>query len=164
MSISADLYTTKRADFRERIARLAGKSTYKIPTEGRSTAPLAMTDHDIAAALAYARAGSNDIGPDIAYSIICQSDGYRIRIVRELAESLSFSGGHLLRGIRHHVLSIADAAYMAAVWLRRADVPAGLDDRAVGRYMTAVGVGASVLLQQSDEAIYRAERAYRAAA
>lgn len=67
MGISADIYSNQKASFRERIAKLAGGTTYREPMGGRSTDPNRMTDQDVAAALAYARQGPDDIGPDIAY-------------------------------------------------------------------------------------------------
>ena len=62
------LWSTERADFVERVAKLAGGTTYRTPGAGRGTDLKALPDeHAIAAALAYARQGPNDIGPDVAY-------------------------------------------------------------------------------------------------
>jgi hypothetical protein len=160
MGISADIFTDKRADFRERLAAaLAGtKTAYRVPTEGRSTAPLQMTDLDVAAALAYARQRPDDIAPDIAYCLITQSDWHRPRIVLALAEALY---SYRLKGTRPYVLEIADHVFRAVVWGERTATPSGCPPRGYAHLLLA---GAAVMNSLADDALRRAERAFRAAA
>lgn len=159
--ISADVFSHDRATFRERIARLAGGTTYREPMEGHSTDPHRLTDLDVAAALAFARQGASDIGPDVAYCIICQTDAHRPRIVRELALALTASGGYYLRAARPYLLHIADQAFAAAVWQARVAKPEGLGDKAYSALMLA---GVATLHRAADEAIHRAEQVFRARA
>ena len=47
------LYSSDRPEFAERVARLAGQTTYRVPTEGRGTRTEQLPDaHAIATALA----------------------------------------------------------------------------------------------------------------
>jgi hypothetical protein len=157
MGVSAEIYTHEKATFRERIAALAGRSTWREPMEGHSTDPAKMTDQDVAAALAYARQGPDDIGPDIAYCMICGSDWHRARIVRLLAEALA-SSGHAWRGARPYTLTIADQAFRSVVWQERVCRPEGCPERVFGNLLLA---GVAALHSQADEAIRRAEAAFR---
>jgi hypothetical protein len=160
MGISKDIYTAERAGFRERIAALMGRSSWRQPMEGHSTAPLKMTDHDVAAALAYARQGPDDIGPDIAYCIVCGSDWHRARIIKRLAESL-LANGYLMRKGRPYVLTIADHAFQVVVWQNRVAKPEGCPEKTYSMLLLAA---ANILQTVADESIYRAERAFRSAA
>ena len=157
MGIASDVYSHDRATFRERIARLAGGTTYREPMEGHSTDPHRLTDLDVAAALAFARRGSSYIGPDVAYCMICQSDAYRPRIVRELAIALSESGGYYLRKARPYLLHIADQAFSVAVWQARVTKPEGCSESAYSALLLA---GVATLQSVADDAIRRAERAF----
>ena len=157
--IIADVFSHDRATFRERIARLAGGTTYREPMEGHSTDPHRLTDQDVAAALAFARQGASDIGPDVAYCMVCQSDAYRPRIVRELARALSESGGYYLRNSRPYLMRIADQAFAAMVWQARVEKPEGRSERAYSALLLA---GVATLQNVADEAIRRAERAFYA--
>ncbi|TXH55157.1 MAG: hypothetical protein E6Q97_09395 [Desulfurellales bacterium] len=161
MSISNDIFTAEKAGFRERIASLIGGTTYREPVGGRSTDPNRMTDQDVAAALAYARQGPDDIGPDIAYCIVCGSDWHRARITLKLADALLSAGGYSLRKARPHVLTIADQAFQTVVWQRRVARPEGCGERAYSQLLLA---GAHTLQTHADDAIRRAERAFRRAA
>ncbi|MDQ3287663.1 MAG: hypothetical protein M3Q42_05260 [Pseudomonadota bacterium] len=158
MGISSEIYTAEKAGFRERIAKLVGGTTYREPMGGRSTDPSRMTDQDVAAALAYARQGPDDIGPDIAYCIVCGSDWHRPRITLRLAEALH---DYRLRGTRPYVLTIADQAFRAVVFGDRVAMPQGCPPRG---YSSLLVAGAAVLATMADEAIQRAERAFRRAA
>jgi hypothetical protein len=161
MGISADIYTAERASFRERVAALVGRSTWREPMEGHSTAPLKMTDQDVAAALAYARQGPDDIGPDMAYCIICGSDWHRARIIKGLATALFHSGGHWLRRGRPYLLTIADDAFCALVHQRRIVRPEGCPPRT---YDALLLVALSTLQNVAEESLHRAERAFRSQA
>ena len=148
----------RQADFLERISTISGKTTYRTPNEGRSTAPLAMTDCDIASSLAYARKGSSDIGPDIAYAIACQSDAYRPRIVADMARAVAATQGHGIRHMRNHTLAIADAAYGLLVWKNKPAPPNGVTDK--DRYLGLVAACAAIMDEMAWEAVRRAARAY----
>lgn len=158
MSLSNEIYTAEKGGFRERIAKLVGGTTYREPVGGRSTDPNRMTDQDVAAALAYARQGADDIGPDIAYCIVCGSDWHRERITLRLAEALH---DYRQRGTRPYVLTIADQAFRAVVFGARVARPEGCPPRG---YSSLLIAGAAVLSTLADEAIHRAERAFRRAA
>jgi hypothetical protein len=161
MGISRDIYTAERATFRERIAALAGRSTWREPMEGHSTAPLKMTDQDVAAALAYARQGPDDIGPDIAYCIVCGSDWHRARIIKGLATALFHAGGHWVRKGKPYLLTIADDAFRTVVWQQRVTRPEGCPAKT---YDVLLLTGIGTLSQAADEAIRAAERAFRSRA
>lgn len=156
-----ETFTHDRASFRERIARLVGGTTWREPLEGHSTDPHRMTDQDVAAALAYGRQGPDDIGPDIAYCIVCGSDWHRARIIKGLATALFHGGGSWLRHGRPYLLTIADDAFRVLVWGHRVARPEGCPARTYDALLLA-GVG--VLEQAADESIHRAERAFRRAA
>lgn len=157
MGISAEIFTHQKTTFRERIAKLVGGTTYREPVGGRSTDPHRMTDQDVAAALAYARKGQHDIGPDVAYCILCQSDWHRARIVKALAEALFSSGGHWARKARPYLLTIADDAYRVAVHQQRPQRP---EDCHLRAYEALLVTGISTLATLADESILRAERAF----
>jgi len=155
------LYSTDRADFVERVAKLAGGTTYRTPGAGRGTDIKALPDeHAIAAALAYARRGPQDIGPDVAYCWVLESDAYRERVTRQLAIALRC---HNLRHVRGHLLAAAEAAWDTLVHNRRgggkppADADAKGWDRAL---LAAIGV----LHQSAWDALAEAERRYSRAA
>lgn len=155
------LWSTERADFVERVAKLAGGTTYRTPGAGRGTDLKALPDeHAIAAALAYARQGPNDIGPDVAYCWVLASDAYRERTTRLLAVALVC---HDLRKVRPHLLAAAEAAWDTLIHDRRGRgmAPAGADavswDRAL---LGAIGT----LHSSAWDALARAERKYGRAA
>jgi hypothetical protein len=158
MGISTEIYTHEKAGFRERIARLQGGSTWREPMEGHSTDPHRMTDQDVAAALAYARRGPEDIGPDVAYCIVCGSDWHRARIIKGLATALFHAGGHWARKARPHLLTIADDAFRALVHEQRVARPEGCHALA---YDNLLLLGLVALQTSADEAIYRAEQAFK---
>ena len=161
MPISKELFTHEKANFRERIAKLAGGTTYREPMGGRSTDPHRMTDQDVAAALAYARMGPDDMGPDIAFCIVCGSEWHRARIIKRLAESLNHAGGHWARKARAHLLTIADHSFRSVVWLERTARPEGCHPGAYGHLFLT---GVIALQSLADEAIRRAERAFQSGA
>lgn len=86
----SDVYNyAEQPSFLERLSVLAGKTSYRIPVEGRSSQVKAIpVEHSIAMALAYAREGSDDIGPDMAYDMATASCRHRIRIVKAVAEAI----------------------------------------------------------------------------
>ncbi|WP_244953566.1 hypothetical protein WCN79_01950 [Xanthomonas axonopodis pv. vasculorum] len=115
-----DAYTSERASFRERLARMSGGTTYRAPMEGHGTKSDTMPDvHTMAAALAYARQGEGDIGPDIALAIVCQTDYRRQRIVNELAAVLLAATGKVGSDARRCCRSSVGARMWPSSWAYR---------------------------------------------
>jgi len=73
--------------FEERVNRLAGDSTYRMPVEGRETKekPLPMANIT-AAALSYARQERGNFGPDVAVAVALHVDAKRDECVHTLTE------------------------------------------------------------------------------
>lgn len=151
-----ETFTHDRASFRERIARLVGGTTWREPLEGHSTDPRRMTDQDVAAALAYARQGADDIGPDIAYCIVCNSNSYRRRSVSTVAQEI-FETTKRRRGLHEMVLA-ADAAWGFVVWGRTQPRPDTIDQTA---WDVLVRLAVAIFDSAAESAIHRAERCYR---
>lgn len=111
------LWSSDRPEFCERVAKLAGGTTYREPwASGSSDSADHLPDaHAIATALAFARQGPQDIGPDVAYCLALQSDAYRNKVVRMLAEALGGMDGREIVNARPYALDAADAAWMAVI-------------------------------------------------
>lgn len=119
----AKLWSTDRPEFAERIAKLGGTSTFREPWGGSSGTADRMPDaHAVAAALAFARQGPEDIGPDVAYCWVLQTDAYRRKVTTMLAHALR---SHHSRWRASERLSAAEAAWDAMVWERSTPKPAG---------------------------------------
>lgn len=146
-----------RPEFVERVAKLAGGTTYRVPVEGRGTKVAQLPDaHAIAAALAFARRGAEDIGPDVAYCWVLRTDAYRERVTRKLSVALRC---HELRGEDGHRLLAAQAAWDALIWDRGSPRPATAVkwDRML---LAAIGT----LYNSAWDSLADAERAYTRAA
>lgn len=155
------LWSSDRPEFTERIAKLAGGTTYRVPTEGKGTKFDQLPDaHAIAAALAFGRRGPQDIGPDVAYCWVLQSDAYRQKVIRKLAVQLR---SHRTRTMQPHRLAAADIAWEVMIHNRRVSArqPADLRPYDWDRLLLeAIG-----LLQASAwDALAEAERRYHQAA
>lgn len=155
------LWSTDRAEFAERVAKLAGGTTYRTPAAGRGTDIKPLPDeHAIAAALAYAKRGPQDIGPDVAYCWVLGTDAYRSKVTRQLAGALRC---HNLRHVRAHLLAAAEAAWDTVVHDRRGagSPPAGADPKGWDRaLLAAIGT----LHQSAWDSLAEAERRYSRAA
>lgn len=104
---------TDRDSFIERVAALAGQTTYRVPVGGRGTKLSHVPDaHAVATALSFARRNREDIGPDIAYSWVIGSDAYRERVTRTLSSALR---QHRFRGAGAHRLAAAQWAWQAMI-------------------------------------------------
>lgn len=156
MITTADVYSHERTTFAERVAALAGQTAYRVPVGGRATAG-GLTEQDIAAALAFARRGPWDIGPDVAVSMICQNDYRADRVIAQTTRQLLADGGHLIRNLRHLAPDIAAQAYRRVVWLAQ-PVPAGGRDE--WRWLRLWAGAAAWLTEQASTAIARAEERY----
>lgn len=157
----SDAYTNERAGFRERLARMAGGTTYREPMEGFGTKADSVPDvHTMAAALAYAKQGPSDIGPDIALAIVCQADYRRQRIVTELAAALLAMTGRAGERCAHVLPMICGRAYVAVVLgtVAVADEDWNIDRR---DWQLLAGLAEATLLQAAEGAIGRAAASYR---
>lgn len=155
------LYSTDRPEFIERLAALAGGTTYRMPTAGKGTKLDQLPDtHAIAAALAFARIDPEDIGPDVAYCWAIQSDAYKQRCIRRLAVALQC---HELRAVAAHRLAAAEIAWDVMIHNRRPDQkpPADCNVRLWDRMLLAA-IG--TLHAAAWDAVATAAKAYRKSA
>ncbi|MFC4729110.1 hypothetical protein [Coralloluteibacterium thermophilus] len=158
----SDTYSNERAGFRERLARMAGRTAWREPLQGHGTAGDTVPDeHALAASLAFARRHDGDIGPDIAFAMVTQSDYRRARIVSELTAALLAATGRVGERCRDYLPQVCGQAYIAVVLGREAQRPDGVSEHD-WRFLVAIGEG--VLLHAADSAIRRAAACYRAAA
>ena len=158
MPIDPHLWGADAPAFAERVMRLAGQTTYRMPAAGRGGAALDMVPdaHAIAAALAYGRLGPEDIGPDVAYCWVLQSDAYRNPVVRRLALALR---GNATRGLGRFTLAAAGVAWRVLVHGERiAAPPQGVSAR---DWELLVWAALGTLHTAAWDALTRAERAYR---
>ncbi len=154
------LYSTDRPEFLERIAKLAGGTTFREPAGGRGTKMDQLPDvHAIATALAFARNphDPDDIGPDVAYCWATQSDAYRERVTRRLSIALRC---HATRSHGQHRLAAAQLAWDAMIHNRKAGSRPPADVRPMDwdRLLLAA---VATLQSLAWEALVEAERAYR---
>ena len=155
------IYSSDRPEFAERVARLAGQTTYRVPTEGRGTRMEQLPDaHAIAAALAFARQGPDDIGPDIAYAWVVQTDAGRERVTRKLSEAMRCKE---FQNAGRHRLAAAEMAWEVMIHNRRPSTaaPADCSPRTWDR-MLLVAIG--TLHAKAWDALAEAERRYTRAA
>lgn len=155
--MSGLLWSTDRPEFVERVASLAGGTTYREPVAGRGTKVGQLPDpHAIAAALAYARNDRDDIGPDVAYCWVLQNDAYRQRTTRQLAILLR---SPRTRTLAKHRLLASEVAWEVMIHNRRAKVEQPAD--VTPRDWDALLLAAIGMLQAAAwEALETAERCY----
>jgi hypothetical protein len=147
--------------FHEEIAALMGGTTYRVPVGGRATGGSYLpAAHKVAAALAFARRGDNDIGPDMALAIAFECDDKRAWIVRMVAEAMFADRDALVRRNRPNLNRMADAAYVRLVHGVLIPKPEGISERA---WSVLVAVMCQVMSSEAEDAIARAARARRAA-
>ena len=154
------LYTTDRPEFIERLAKLAGGTTYRTPAAPRGTKQDQLPDaHAIAAALAFARRmeDPDDIGPDVAYCWALGSDAYKARVTRRLAIALRC---HETRSVGPHRLAVAETAWEVMIHNRRptTTAPADCNQRMWDRMLLAA---IHVMQTSAWDSLADAERAYR---
>lgn len=155
--MASALWSSDRPEFVERIAKLAGGTTYREPVGGHSTKSEHLPDaHAIATALAFARRGPDDVGPDVAYCWVLQTDAYRERVTRRLSDALMC---HEFRGAGAARLMAATAAWDAMIWNRSTPRPAD------ARHWDRLLITAIVTLHNAAwDALAEAEKKYRSAA
>lgn len=150
------LWSTDRPEFAERVAKLAGGTTFRTP-DGGGRGDDAMPDaHAIAAALAFAKRFPEDIGPDVAYCWVLQSDAYRQRVTRLLSIMLR---SHRFRTMAQHRLAAAEAAWAVMIHGKRVtvDQPADLRPYDWDRLLLAA---IAELHDSAWEALAEAEKRY----
>lgn len=158
-----DTYEPKSTprSFEERLQRLCGESTYRMPVEGASMSkpgnlPAA---HQLAAALGMARQGKDDVGPDIVMDMVVGRTNTAGRVVRTIADAMNADRNRAARRCRPYMRIVVWAAYATVIGglrqdqLRPADVTQAdwdLLTEAAERIMGCL----------ADEALVRAERAF----
>lgn len=158
----SDIYSAERAGYAERLARLAGSTTYREPMEGHATRSDYMPDvHAMAASLAFARRGENDIGPDVALAVICRKMAHRRRVVTELAAALLAQGGRPGERCADALLEIAAACYVHVVTGDPLERVPEITER---DWEILSAMGAGLLWDAVAVSVRRAEYAYRAEA
>lgn len=154
------LWSNDRPEFTERIASLAGGTTYRTPVAGRGTKQDQLPDeHAIATALSFARRGPEDIGPDVAYCWVLQSDAYRAKVMRIICDHLYRTS----RISRVHAAQAVGSAWDAMIHDRKSgkDCPSDIDQRSYDALLLLV-VG--ILHTSAWDTLAAAERAYHRAA
>lgn len=156
----ADTFSTERAGFAERLGRLAGGTTYREPMEGHSTAGCHMPEaHSLATALAFAGRGNGDVGPDLALAVVLQRLVKPERVVPWLASELSKYGGRMADKNADFLPNLSRVAYVAVIQGGDPAEVEGVDERA---HLWLSSLAMSLIWGEVGEAIWRAERAYRA--
>jgi hypothetical protein len=157
-----DVFEHRRADFAERVARLAGGTTYREPIGGYgSRSDYMPDDHAIASALAFARQGQHDIGPDIAVAIATGNPAHRMKIVTELSAALLIVGRRVADRCADDLLEVSAHCYLCVIGLAAGERPAEIRP---GDYAMLRALGESILWESAERAFRRARRAYKAAA
>ena len=150
----------ERPRFEERMARLCGESTYRMPVAGRSTQDKPIpAAHMIGAALAFARLGPNDIGPDVAYDLVTERTGHAARVCRILAEAM---GRDRARAVRRNRGWLACACWASYTWaVHGGPFPMALRPTEVREddWIVLVEAGRRILWAEAEQAMDRAERA-----
>lgn len=146
--------------FWERLGRLTGESTYRMPVEGRSSrsaqVPVA---HTLATALAFGRQGKDDVGPDIAYDIACQTTAYANRVCRAVADAMCRDRNRAARRCRPYMRIIVWAAYLRVT---RDEVYGRLRPAEVSEadWDLLTEGAARILWALAEQAVAEAERAF----
>lgn len=160
--MASDAYSTERAGFAERLARLAGGTTWREPVGGYGTKSDNLPDvHALAASLAFARRGRDDIGPDVAMAVICRVPAHRQRVVTELAAALLAESGRVGERCADHLPIVAARCYMHVCIGSPAEQPEGVDER---DWAILGAMACRLLWDAVTVTVRRAERAYRAEA
>lgn len=146
--------------FRERVHSLAGKTTYREPMEGHSTAASQIpSDHMIAAALSFGRRDRDDIGPDIAFDIATGRHGHYRQVCAWLGRHIASDRAAEIVRLRPWTAHVATAAYNAVVsgW-QVPHAPAGVAEKDWGG---AVLLACMLLQYSADDALALAARRNR---
>lgn len=149
----------------ERLARLAGGTTYREPVGGRTNRAGALpVDHAVCIALGWARDPDDrhDIGPDLAIDIATCSGRNMHKIVRAVAEAIDAGAGNrghrAIRRSRPYLRIVASDAYARLVYGHRYEKPEGM---AIDDWELLTEAAVQVMERMADNALARAERAMR---
>ncbi|MDE2470258.1 MAG: hypothetical protein KGL35_16290 [Bradyrhizobium sp.] len=153
-----DLFSTERAGFAERLARLTGGTTWREVGHGGHNGDPMPDAHSLAASLAFARRGSHDIGPDILSAIVCQAEYLRPRIVTELTAALVAECGRVAKRNANTLPAIASHAYLAVVYGHNLKPPA--QGIRAHDYLLLTRMGEATLWAAAEQSLRLAERAY----
>ena len=149
----------ERPSFIERLAVLAGKTTYTVPMGGRSSQVKKVPDaHAIAMALSFARNGKEDIGPDVAYDLATSSIRHRATIVRAVASAIG-KDRHC-RPVRRNRPWIHMACNVAYCEIMGYSLHACPHSVTQNDWALLVEASKRVMLTMAESAVYRAERAF----
>jgi hypothetical protein len=157
----ADTWTHERATFRERIARLAGKTSWREPVAGytNKTGELG-EEQQIAMALAFARDGADDIGPEVAYCLICETRRGKPDVLHKVTQALRKQ----FPKADARPLMTRQAVNQAFEWAVFGIEPDPEERPKAGMapetFWGLVLVSRGVIIRAGEEAIYRAERAF----
>ncbi len=151
-----------KPDLRERLMALAGQSTWREPVGGYGGVQRGVPAmHQLAATLAMARQGRNDIGPDVAIDMATGRMGNMRKVCETLGAALASDRSVLMTRNRPYIAVIASAGYYALVIGHRAVKPDGVNG-ADWELLTEAARG--VLETLVDETIRRAKKNMRRAA
>lgn len=148
----------------ERLARLAGQTTYREPIGGRTTRTAVIpADHELCVALGWARDRDDphDIGPDVAMDIATGGGRNMASVVRELANALDADRGRGSRVVgrnRPYLRIVAADAYARICYGQRFERPEMVTER---DWDTLTEAAYRVLERMADNAVARAERFLR---
>lgn len=144
---------TDDADFLERMGRLAGQTTYRVPVEGNGTRfGEVPCSHALVVTLCGARGRKWQPGPEIAWAVATGVQHKREAVIEWLATKLYYwLGGS--KKYRDKLRPIAEVAYLRAIGVK--PVVAIKFDRNMDR---AADIGASWLGMCMDETLSRAEQ------
>lgn len=163
-----DTFKTRYDDprtFWERLSRICGEGTYRMPVEAPSarSTPQIPAAHMLTQALSYARQGADDVGPDIAFDMVCQSTTYAGRVVRTVATAMCQDRARAVRRCRPWMRIVVWAAYATVVHGMRQD-QLRPSEMATQDWDLLTEAAERILLSLAEQAVTRAERAYFARA
>lgn len=146
-----------RSSYAERLAKLGGQIAGLGLTPGTHSGTAELHDaHALAMSLAFARRGPRDIGPEIVVALYCGFDGWRPRIVAELASAL-LQTSKLAQRHEAHIVAISRCAYESAVFGSQFKPPKGCHP---GPYRALLRDATAVLWNAANNTLSHAARAY----
>lgn len=164
--MSQQTYSNDRPTFAELIAKAAGETAYKLPVEGRGTRRMECPQvHDALHALAAARLGPDDIGPDIAFDRCTGTSRHAQRILLQTGRAIEEAGRHSVDGLAAARRMagcravLASLAYNAVA--RGLPVPPAPNERVRKDYETVILFAIAWLESQANEALTRAAGRWR---
>lgn len=147
-------FTQERAGFLERMGRLAGQSTYRVPVEGVGTKFDHIPEsHGLIVTLCGARGQKWQPGPEIAFAVATGIQHQREKVVQWLMGKLYLGTGATVRTYKDRLRAIAEISYLMAVGETKSDGGAEFDPHM--RRLASIGAG--WLAMCMDETIHRAE-------